>query len=55
VPLGLATAIFISEIAPRWGREILTAFTGALILASMAQSSGSVLVAPSRNWLKSPE
>ena len=51
MPLGLATAIFISEVAPRWAREILKplveilaglpsvllGFIGILVLAPLAR------------------
>jgi phosphate transport system permease protein len=42
LPLGVATAVFVREVAPRWARQVLgaptglTAFTGALILAYMS-------------------
>lgn len=48
LPLGLATAIFIGEIAPRWGRELLKPFVEVLagIPSVVLGFFGMIVIAP---------
>ncbi len=48
LPLGLATAIFIGEIAPRWGREVLKPFVEVLagIPSVVLGFFGMLVIAP---------
>jgi phosphate transport system permease protein len=65
LPLGLATAIFIAEIAPRWAREVLKPFVEVLAgIPSVVLGFIGILVlvpivrrwtgAPSSAWLRTP-
>ncbi|MBN2554712.1 MAG: phosphate ABC transporter permease subunit PstC [Anaerolineales bacterium] len=57
VPLGLGTAIFIAEIAPRWAREILKPMVEVLgaLPSVMLGFFGIIVIAPLvREWLNLP-
>jgi phosphate transport system permease protein len=55
LPLGLATAVFIAEIAPRWAREILKPFVEVLagIPSVLLGFLGMLVIAPSMRQLLS--
>ena len=57
VPFGLATAVFIAEIAPRWARELLKPFVEVLggLPSVVLGFVGMLALAPLvRNWLNLP-
>jgi len=57
IPLGLATAVFIAEIAPRWAREILKPFVEVLagIPSVVLGFIGMMVLAPVvRRWTGAP-
>jgi phosphate transport system permease protein len=57
MPLGLATAVFIAEIAPRWAREILKPFVEVLagIPSVVLGFIGMMVLAPVvRRWTGAP-
>jgi len=57
LPLGLATAVFIAEIAPRWVREVLKPFVEVLggLPSVVLGFVGMLALAPLvRNWLNLP-
>ena len=57
VPLGLLTAVFIAEVAPRWAREVLKPFIEVLagIPSVVLGFLGMLVVSPLiREWLGAP-
>jgi phosphate transport system permease protein len=48
VPLGVATAVFVAEVAPRWGREVLKPFIEVLagLPSVMLGFLGIIILAP---------